>query len=256
MKPWMLVAVLSISAVAPDAIHAQGSSAPAQPARQPDVVGIRLGLSAEQTMQALRAFNPQTRIRIVQESFRGVTFVASMFAGAFGDDRLGTGDDLFRLQFSNPPNPRLVLIGRQQRFPTGHELAIPQVLGAFEEKYGPPRYKGGAAILTNLGWASGVPGQPAPSQAICQGAAAAGVSLSGNVVISPQAAAIDGRMLPTASVCGVTVGVRIEHFGNVVSMISTGLIDYPEVQRTLDELNVVAPDTRTKEAEGRGKPRL
>ena len=116
--------------------------------------------------------------------------------------------------------------------------------------------RGGAAILTNLAWAAGVPGGPAPSQPTCQGAAGAGVSLSGNVVLSPQVSSIDARMLPTAAACGITVGVRIDHTGNVVSMISTGLIDYPAVQRTIDELSAVAPDPRPKEAEGRGKPRL
>jgi len=179
-----------------------------------------------------------------------------MFAGAFGDDRLGIGDDLFRLQFSNPPDSRLVLIGRQQRFPSGRELAIAQVVGAFEEKYGPPLYKGGAAILTNLGWATGIPGQPAPSQAICQGAANAGAALSGTVVLSPQADAIDARMLLTAAACGVAVGTRIEHPGGLVSMIYTGLIDYPAVQRTVDELKGVPPDTRPQQIEDRGKPRL
>jgi hypothetical protein len=255
MRPRFIVALLFGAVVVPVALRAQGTAA-APPARQPDIVGIRLGLSAEQTVQALRAFNPQTRIRTVQESFRGTTFVSTMFAGAFGDDRLGTGDDLFRLQFSNPPDSRLVLIGRQQRFPSGHELAVAQVVTAFEEKYGAPLYKGGAAIVTNLGWAAGLAGQPAPSQAICQGIANAGAALSGNVVLSPQAEVIDARMLLTAAACGTTVGTRIDHAGGLVSMISTGLIDYPAVQRTSDELRAVPPDTRPQEAEGRGKPRL
>jgi len=255
LRPWIVVAVLFSAAAVPAPSRSQSKPSAPQP-RPPDVVGIRLGLSAEQTMQALRTFNPQVRIRVVQESFRNATFVSNIFAGAFGDDRQGTGDDLFRLQFSNPPDSRLVLIGRQQRFPAGHELAISQVLAAFEEKYGPPLYKGGAAILTNLAWAAGVAGQPAPSQATCQSAAGAGVSLSGNVVLSPQGNSIDTRMLPTAAACGITVGVRIDHLGNGVSMINTGLIDYPAVQRTIDELSAVPPDLRPKEPEGRGKPRL
>ena len=255
IRPWVIVAAITSAAIVPPAIRGQARAAVAQPARQLDIVGIRLGLSTEQTAQALRAFNPQTRIRSVQESFGGVTFVSSMFAGAFGDDRLGIGDDLFRFQFSNPPDSRLVLIGRQQRFPPGHELAIAQVVAAFEEKYGAPLYKGGAAILTNLGWAAGISGQPAPSQAICQGAANAGAALSGTVVLSPQAEAIDARMLLTAAACGVAVGTRIEHPGGLVSMIYTGLIDYPAVQRTVDELKGV-PDTRPQPIEGRGKPRL
>jgi hypothetical protein len=256
LRPSVIVAVLVSAALAPAVIGAQGRGATTPAVRQPDVVGIRLGLSAEQAAQALRAFNPRTRIRSVQESFRGVTFVSTIFAGAFGDDRLGTGDDLFRLQFSNPPDSRLVLIGRQQRFPSGHEFAAAQVVAAFEEKYGPALYKGGAALLTNLGWAAGVAGQPAPSQAICQGAANAGVALSGNVVLSPQAPAIDARLLLTAAACGVTVGARIDHFGGLVSMISTGLIDYPAVQRTGDELQTGPSNTRPQEAEERGKPRL
>jgi hypothetical protein len=255
MRPWLIGAVLLSAVVAP-AARAQGTAGTAPTAPHRDIVGIRLGLTAEQATQALRVFNPQTRIRTVQETFRGVMFVSTMFAGAFGDDRAGTGDDLFRLQFSNPPDSRLVLIGRQQRFPSGRELAVTQVVAAFEEKYGPPLYRGGAAILTNLGWAAGMSGQPAPSQAICQGAANAGVSLSGNVVLSPQAPSIDARMLPTATACGVTVGARIDHAGGLVSMISTGLIDYPAVQRTSDELTEVPADTRPKEAEGRGKPQL
>lgn len=227
-------------------------------AAQPDVIGLRLGMTEQEAVAVLRGVNPAVRIRTVTDTLPITTaprFTAAIYAGFFGDERAGIGDEVVKLAFSNPtPAPRLLGIWRKQSFPQGRELALASTLAAFRDKYGAPRFTHVATGQTTWVWGTGLTGRPAPDMTACS-AAQSPNAIDINIVMS---GFVEPRAYFHAPDCGVAVNVIVLDVRGLVTTIATSLVDYAAGVRVREELDGMSrrPDTRAIEAEQRGKPKL
>jgi hypothetical protein len=217
-------------------------------------------MTLEQTQQALLAHGKDVRIRLVHEvlpAAPGTRFVSILWAGIFGDTSAGTGDEYFKLEFSNPPTQRLIVIWRKQTFPPRHELGMNSTAAAFREKYGQPRFTHNATPLTRWTWATGAAGQQPPGQSACGPQGTVALAMTPQEVIRP-VLSVETRTYFNAPQCGTAVDVSVTGFNQLVDTIATMLIDFPAAQRAREEIEAMSrrPDTRPIEAEQRGRPKL
>jgi hypothetical protein len=228
-------------------------------AAAPDIIGLRLGMTEQEAVAALRAYSPSLRIRTLVQTLpnpQATRATATMYAGVYGDDRAGIGDEVVKLEFSNPtPTPRVLGIWRKQSFPRGHELAISNTLAAIQDKYGAPQFQHTAPGVTLRTWATGLAVRPAPGPFPCGGAYSPVDALVMNLVASDF---IEPRVYFNAPDCGVAINAVLKDTKGLVSTIGTSLVDYPAGVRAREEIEVMGrrPDTRVIEAEQRGKPKL
>lgn len=229
------------------------------PAAAPDIIGLRLGMTEQEAVAALRAYNPAVRLRTVAQTLpnpQATRATATMYAGYYGDDRTGIGDEVVKLEFTNPtPVPRLLGIWRRQFFPPGRELSVTNTVAALQEKFGTPQFQHNATGQTTWTWATGISGRPPPGLTICSGGYSAVETLVISLVVSNF---MEPRAFFNAPDCGVAINAVLKHANGLVSTIGTSLADYPAGVRAREEIDVMSrrPDTRAIEAEQRGKPRL
>jgi hypothetical protein len=233
-----------------------GDASAAQP---PDIIGLRLGMTEQEAVAVLRARNPAVRIRTVIQTLpdpRATRATATLYAGYYGDDRSGIGDEVVKLEFTNPtPVPRVWGIWRKQSFPQGHELSMTNTVSAIQGKYGQPQFEHSATGQTTWTWATGLSGKPPPGLTLCGGGYSAVESLEIRLVATDF---MEPRAYVNAPDCGVTINVGLRDANGLVSTIGTSLVDYPAGVLSREELAVMGqrPDTRMLEAEQRGKPTL
>ena len=234
-------------------------STPPSAAAQPDIIGLRLGMTEADAVAVLRAFNPAVRIRTVADTLptaAATRFTTTLYAGFFGDERAGSGDEVVKLAFSNPtPVPRVLGIWRRQSFPQGRELSMANSAAAIRDKYGAPLFTHVATGQTTWVWGTGVNGRQPPGMTACSSHQSAVNSLDINIVTS---AFIEPRAYFHAPDCGIAINVTILDVRGLVTTIGTSLVDYPAGVRVREELEVMSrrPDNRTIEADQRGKPKL
>ena len=251
------LSILLLLAVLGDASSAQPTAR--VPAAAPDIIGLRLGMTEQEAVAALRVYSPSVRIRTLVQTLpnpQATRATATLYAGFYGDDRAGIGDEVVKLEFSNPtPTPRVLGIWRMQSFPQGRELAMTHTLAAIQDKYGAPQFQHAAPAQAQWTWATGVAGRPAPGLSPCGGAYSPVETLVLSLVASNF---IEPRVYFNAPDCGVAINAVLKHTNGLVSTIGTSLVDYPAGVRAREELEVMGrrPDTREIEAEQRGKPRL
>jgi hypothetical protein len=226
---------------------------------QPDIIGLRLGMTEPEAVAALRAFNPAVRIRTVTDTLptaAATRFTATLYAGFYGDDRAGIGDEIVKLAFSNPtPTPRLLGIWRRQSFPQGRELSMANTASAIRDKYGAPLFTHVATGQTTWVWGTGVNGRQPSGMTACTSHQNAVNGLDINIVTS---GFIEPRTYFQTPECGVAVNVMILDFRGLVTTIGTSLVDYVAGVRVREELEAMSrrPDNRAIEADQRGKPKL
>jgi hypothetical protein len=249
----LLVALLATSGLA------LAAKAPAHSPASPDVIGLRLGMTEQEAVAVLRAYNPAVRIRKVTDTLPtspATRFTTTLYAGFFGDDRAGVGDEVVKIEFTNPtPVPRVLGIWRKQSFLPGRELSMANTTAAIREKYGPPLFTHTATGLTLWTWATGFAGRPPPGLSSCGGGYSPVDTLATNLVTS---AFIEPRAFFNAPDCGMAINVTIVDAGGLVTTLGTSLTDYAVGVRAREELEAMSrrPDTRAIEAEQRGKPKL
>jgi hypothetical protein len=225
----------------------------------PDVVGLRLGMTQEQAIAALRAYNPAVRVRAIADTLpppAGTRYTRTLYAGVFGDDRTGIGDETFRIELSNPlPTPRVIVVWRHQTYPAGRELSVANIVAAFRDKYGPPRFTRTAARLTNWTWATGTGAQQPTDHAACIVHQQATMGTSISLVTS---AFVEPRIYFHDSQCGTVLDMVVSGTGPLAASTVTALTDFPGGVRTRLEVEEMSqrPDTRPAEADARGRPAL
>lgn len=226
-------------------------------AAAPDIIGLRLGMTEQEAVAALRAYSPAVRIRTVAQTLpnpQATRATVTMYAGYHGDDRVGIGDDVVKLEFTNPmPTPRV--LWRKQSFPQGHELAMAKTVAAIQDKYGTAHFRHAATGLTLSTWATGIAGRQAPGLSACSGGYSPVDTLAIGLVASNT---MEPRVFFNAPDCGVAINAVLKHANGLVSAIGTSLVDYPAGVRAREEFDAMSrrPDTRAIEAEQRGKPKL
>lgn len=229
-----------------------------RPAAEPDIIGLRLGMTEQEAVAALRAFNPAVRIRTVVDTLptpEATRFTATLYAGFYGDERAGVGDEVVKLAFSNPtPVPRVLGIWRKQLFPQGRELSLANTTSAFQGKYGQPRFTHVATGQTTWVWGTGVNGRQPPGMTACSSAQSPN-AMDINIVTGNFNEPRAYFHLPD---CGVAINVIILDVRGLVTTIGTSLVDYAAGVRVREELEVMSrrPDTRAIEADQRGNPKL
>lgn len=227
--------------------------------KQPDIIGLRLGMTEQEAVAVLRAFNPAVRIRTVTDTLptaAATRFTATLYAGFYGDERAGIGDEVVKLAFSNPtPLPRVLGIWRRQSFPQGRELSMANTTAAIRDKYGAPLFTHVATGQTTWVWGTGINGRQPSGMTACSAHQSAVNSLDINIVTS---GFIEPRAYFHAPDCGVAINVMILDVRGLVTTMGTSLVDYEAGVRVREELEVMSrrPDTRAIEAEQRGKPKL
>ena len=252
--------VLCLAAISAALVTLASSTATMQTSSaDPDVVGLRLGMTEGQAMAALRAYNPAVRIRPVADTLptpAGTRYTRMLYAGVFGDDRAGIGDETFKVEFSNPsPEARIILVWRRQTYPAGRELTVENVLAAFRDKYGPQRFARTTAGLANWTWATGAGGQPPADHSPCivhqQVAMALTIQIVTSGFVEPRTHFADPR-------CGSVLDMVISSNGPLATSIVTTLTDFAGGMRTRMELEEMSrrPDNRAIEADQRGRPKL
>jgi hypothetical protein len=229
------------------------------PVSSPDVIGLRLGMTEQETVAVLRAYNPAVRIRTVTDTLptpAATRFTATVYAGFFGDERAGIGDEVVKLAFSNPtPVPRVLGIWRKQLFPQGRELSMANTTSAIRDKYGAPLFTHVATGQTTWVWGTGLAGRQPPGMTACSAHQNAVNSLDIDIVTSTF---LEPRAYFPATDCGVAINVLILDVRGLVNTIGTSLVDYAAGVRAREEIEVMSrrPDNRAIEADQRGKPKL
>jgi hypothetical protein len=96
-----------------------------------DVVGIKLGMTPQQPIAAIKAHNSNLKIDVIPRETRAsdcpwdVREDSTMDFGPFASpERFQPGK--YRLEFTTPPNPPLLAkVARQVLFPNGHSYTLP-----------------------------------------------------------------------------------------------------------------------------------
>ena len=115
-----------------------------------DIVGIKLGMTPEQAVAAIKTYNPKLKIdlintRMVRPGVQGFTRVPrwivahTVGAGApnFFADRNGSAESI-GVEFTTPPNPPMVgKVFRWINFPRNEPVAGSTLVDALHKKYGP-----------------------------------------------------------------------------------------------------------------------
>jgi len=127
-----------------------------------DIVGIKLGMTAEQAVAAIKAFNPKMKIEIVHSRLEspdapGFARVPRyVVAHTVGVPRYpntpppytlpdGSADEIV-LEFTIPPSPPLVgKIVRQVTFATGQPVVASNLVDALRKKYGQENFSDGSS---------------------------------------------------------------------------------------------------------------
>jgi hypothetical protein len=256
---WIILIVLAGVAAIAHASTPAPASAPNQPSG-PDIIGLRLGMTESQIVAVLRAYNPAVQFRRVVDTLptpAATRFTTTLYAAVFGDDGAGVGDELIKVEFTNPtPVSRALGIWRKQSFPPGHELTVENTLAAFREKYGAPDFTFTGTNRMIWAWAAGVGGRKPQSFTYCMRpwgdpVEQTNLSIVVNTFIEP-------RAYSNTPDCGVSIDMGVHDAGGLVPYISTALIDHPATVRAREELDEMSkrPDLRPVEAEQRGKPKL
>lgn len=135
-----------------------------------DVVGVKLGMTPEQALTAIKAANPMLTIDILRVDLEVGSRVvptpkwayahgARRGPSTFNQD--GSGEAI-GLEFSLPPNPPVVIvITRQVRFANSAPVARSTLLEAFRAKYGPENVPA-APGSERIGWVFDETGKPVP----------------------------------------------------------------------------------------------
>jgi len=225
----------------------------------PDVIGLRLGMTEGEVIATLRARDRGVRLRTVAQTLpnRDATrATVTIYAGFYGDDRAGVGDEIVKVEFTNPtPVPRVLGIWRKQLFLQGHELSTANTTAAIREKYGTPRFTQTATGLTHWTWATGFAGKPPPSLSACIGGAHPIDGLAINIVTD---SLVEPRAYFLAPDCGIAINAVVHDARGLVTAVGTSLVDYPAGVRAREEIEELGrrPDMRPVEADRRGKPTL
>lgn len=262
----LVLAALTLGAGSVPGAQAPRAGAPGAPAAPgpaaagPDVIGLRLGMTEAQAVAVLRAYNPGVQFRPVADALptpAATRFTSTLYAGIYGDDRAGIGDEIVKLAFTNPtPVARVMGIWRKQSFPQGRELTVANTLAAFRDKYGPAPYVFTATGRTTWAWATGLGGRPPESYNYC-------IRSWGDMADPPNLGIVvntfvEPRAYSNTPDCGVSVGMEVHDARGLVDYISISLIDHPATVRAREELDEMSkrPDTRPSEADRRGRPAL
>lgn len=248
------------SAQAPRSGATGAAGAPSPASAGPDVIGLRLGMTEPEAIALLRAHNAGVQIRTVVDTLptpAATRFTTTLYAGIFGDDRAGIGDELIKIAFTNPtPVPRVMGIWRKQSFPQGRELTLVNTLAAFRDKYGAPGFTFAATRRTIWAWATGLGGRPPQSLSNCMKPwGDPGEPPNLNIVVNTF---IEPRAYSNTPDCGVSTDMGVYDVGGLVTYISTALIDHPATVRAREEVDDMSkrPDPRPADADQRGRPAL
>lgn len=217
-------------------------------------------MTEPEVVAVLRAYNPGVQFRPVVDALptpAATRFTTTLYAGIYGDDRAGIGDEIVKLAFTNPtPVARVMGIWRKQSFPQGRELTVANTLAAFRDKYGAPAFTFTGTRRTLWAWASGVGGRAPQSLTVCMKpwgdpGEAPNLGIVVNTFIEP-------RAFSSTPDCGVSIDMGVYDVNGLVSYISTALIDHPATVRAREELDEMGrrPDPRPAEADRRGRPAL
>ncbi len=133
-----------------------------------DIVGIKLGMTPEQAVAAIKAHNPKLKIDVINTRLQrpgAVTFTRvplwvvahTVGPGApnFFADRNGSAESI-GVEFTTPPNPPMVgKVFRWINFPINEPVAGSTLIEALHKKYGPEN----SAEAINWAWIFDASGQ-------------------------------------------------------------------------------------------------
>jgi hypothetical protein len=126
----------------------QVDCASAAPARHseanPDITGLRLGMTAKETGDELVKRFGSTHM-VVRKANLGVAGTSDFVTAAGPERRTANNDrEFIGAQFAAPPSPRqAVMIARTVAFPPGKAPNFDEVRRSLEEKYGRPTHSSG-----------------------------------------------------------------------------------------------------------------
>lgn len=149
---WMLLA--SVIAFGPFAAHLAAATPELDAALDVDVVGLRLGMTPEEVMAVIAAYNPDLSVSTVstditmRDSHRENITLASYLGEIRADGQRGLQgwqrndhQEHIAVLFSSPPAaPRAIQIRRHMRYLPGQGPGYLDVVAAIDEKYGQATY--------------------------------------------------------------------------------------------------------------------
>jgi hypothetical protein len=117
-----------------------------------DVIGIKLGASMSDALQALKADNPN--LKVTPTSFKYVGFNDPLTLEVDGkdipasmNDQVTHATESVQLMFTTPPGqPEAWLIYRDYQFPTSQKPSSQTVMDALRKKYGPETIPPGSPV--------------------------------------------------------------------------------------------------------------
>jgi hypothetical protein len=107
-----------------------------------DVVGIKLGMTPQQAVAAIKAHNANLKIDVVHARLEHPTATPGTFEKVplwifAHSPQQGYGAENIGLEFTTPPNPPLVAkVGRYVSFPNGQPVLQTTLVDALDKKYG------------------------------------------------------------------------------------------------------------------------
>ena len=140
------------SAAAPSSGAAAQGQAPGPGPANLDIIGIKLGASMNDALQALKVDNP--KLKITPTAFKYVGFndpltlqVDAKDIPATMNEQVTRASETVDLMFTTPPgDPEVWLIYRDYEFPTSQKPSSQTVMDALRKKYGPETIPPGSPV--------------------------------------------------------------------------------------------------------------
>jgi hypothetical protein len=141
------------------------AAAAGRPPEVLELVGIRVGMTVNETQAQLDQRKLQTRIDRAQFPNSSEPFVTVLVAHTPGQDSTKPREHMI-IQFATPPNAaRVVSVSRLMTYPLGQGPALEDLTRAMVERFGPPARKAGFGSSSVGLWLWGKAGTPvAPDQ--------------------------------------------------------------------------------------------
>src|SRR5271169_3859478 len=191
----IVVSVLVVALGANSAAIAQTPAA-ATAGTGPDILGIRVGITAQEAYTLLQNIDPAHRVTVGQVPIPALlSDKAAVYAMA--PESLNTGGDgTITISISLPPNPQQVFQVHRVLVQSIHTTAD-QIIASLRQKYGPESYQNPGSTPTNpnMFWLFDKQGNLANPTTAAADARACGnngfvyVTASGNFQLAPQAVA-------------------------------------------------------------------
>jgi len=209
----------------------EGGTGPAATSAAPDVFGIRLGMTPDETRGALRARSKDLLIKEQRETLERLRgdAVFSMLNAEL-PERIPAGSlERFSVHFALPPAaPRAIYVARFGVFKPGQEPALADVKASLVKKYGEPSAVEERASDWSLVWTWAADGSQLVDKTFLQRCRRHG-SVATNVLLADP----DSRYLSKG--CGVTLWAHMDRnqapragamgFGDLAGTFTLSLVD-------------------------------